>query len=284
MKIQTISLCTGDGRCPRHCPYCVSRMTGKQDFSNMPEIISPKVLKAIQLARLSGVSTALLTSKGETLFGVGRDHAFQYLSLLNSFPFIEVQTSGYGLDDDTLKELEEHGVTTIAISCVSDSHTRNREIFGTDYEDPFEIADRIHARGMMVRLCCTMCAGYCESTETVDHMISSCRHKGIEQLSFVPVTAPDKSMSMKITKWASTCGLDVAEVKRLYDHVRKSGPKLMTLMHGGEVYDVDGVSVCIRYCLTDDPETNALRQVIVYPNGDTRYSWTHKAARLIRGD
>jgi len=262
-------------------------MTGKKEFAQMPDRISSKVGKALRLAELSGVSTALITGKGEPLFTAKSfGHVIQYLQLLREFkiPLIEIQTSGYGLDDDALKTFSKLGVTTIAISCVSDSHTRNVEIFGKEYEDPFEIARRVHAHGMMVRLCCTMCKVYCESTETIDHMIRSCRTAGIEQLSFVPVTAPEDSEAMTITKWARGCGLTDAIVNRLYAHVRRSGPKLMTLMHGGEVYDIEGVSVCIRYCLTDDPETNMLRQVIVYPNGETRYSWTSKAARLIRGD
>lgn len=287
MKIQTISLCAGEGRCPRHCPYCVSRMTGKKSFAKMPDRISMKVDKALRLAELSGVSTALITGKGEPLFTKkSYDHVIQYLIALKAhyIPLIEIQTSGYGLDNDTLAKLRDYGVTTIAISCVSDSLTRNREIYGKEYSDPFEIAGRIHEHDMMVRLCCTMCKVYCESTETIDHMIRSCVMDGIEQMSFVPVTAPRDSEMMKVTKWARDCGLDNSEVMRLYDHVRRTGSKLMTLMHGGEVYDINGVSVCIRYCLTEDPETNSLRQVIVYPNGETRYSWTHDAARLIRGD
>lgn len=287
MKIQTISLVAGEGQCPRHCPYCVSRMTGKAEFSNMPIDLSEKVARALRLAELSGVSTALITGKGEPLYGEkSLSHVSQYLSLLPKFhiPFVEIQTSGYGLDEKTVRELAVCGVTTVAISCVSDSLNRNRDVYGPEYEDPFEIANLIHKYGMMARLSCTMCAVYMESWESMSHLIQSCKISGIEQVSFVPVTIPAESKSEAAAKWARKNRISDAQLKKLYGQVRKAGTRLMTLMHGGEVYDVDGVSVCIRYCLTEDAETSALRQVIVYPNGETRYSWTSDAARLIRGD
>ena len=289
MKIQTISFCTGDGECPNHCPYCVARATGKEGLDNMPESICiHKVRKILNLAELSGVSTALITSKGETLHGKGNKHAAQYIRAIKEYskiPFIEVQTSGTGLDADTIRNLGSADVTTLAISCVSDSLDRNRKIFGHQYQDPFELAKVAHDSGMMVRLCCTMVNLYMESRESVAHMIQSCKMAGIEQLSFVPATAPDNvEDSHPVKKWVKKNGLSKKIVAELYNYVRKTGTKLMTLMHGGEVYDIDGVSVCIRYCLTEDPETNVLRQVIVYPNGEARYSWTSKAARLMRGD
>lgn len=287
MKIQTISLCAGEGRCPRHCPYCVSRMTGKAEFSKMPEALSDKVSRPLNLAEISGVSTALITGKGEPLFTEkSRSHVMQYLDHLSTLtiPFIEIQTSGYGLTDETLESLAKYDVTTVAISCVSDSLSKNKEIFGQEYRDPFIIAERIHYYGMMVRLCCTMCSGYVESWESMEHLIQSAAMADIEQLSFVPVTAPQKSESLEAFDWVSQHRLKDNTVKSLYNKIRSRGTRLMALAHGGEVYDIDGVSVCIRYCLTNDTDYGNLRQVIVYPNGETRYSWTSRASRLVRGD
>jgi MoaA/NifB/PqqE/SkfB family radical SAM enzyme len=289
VKIQTISFCTGDGECPNHCPYCVARATGKEGLDNMPGVINTwKVRKILNLARLSGVSTALITSKGATLYGKGREHAFQYIRVINDYgaiPFIEVQTSCTGLDDDLIHELSGVGVTTLALSCVSGELSDNRGIYSKDYRNVFEVAERAHSEGMMVRLCCTMCAGIVDTSAAMMNLIRACAISGIEQVSFVPVTAPDgMSIHDPVKRWVEKNGLNKDHVGQLYNNIRTTGTKLMTLMHGGEVYDIDGVSVCIRYCLTHDPETNMLRQVIVYPNGEARYSWTSKAARLMRGD
>jgi len=262
-------------------------MTGKKDFEKMPGELSPKVRTALGLAEISGVSTALITGKGEPLYEKGYVHVIEYLRLLRKcrIPFIEVQTSGYGLDDNILSLFAKMGVTTVAISCVSDSLDRNRKIFGPEYEDPFEIAERVHQHGMMVRLCCTMLGTYMDSWESAAHLIQSCKIAGIEQSAFAPATAPEKaSLADPIAVWIKENGIHRKCVDNIYKKVRTYGTKLMTLMQGGEVYDIDGVSVCIRYCLTADPETNSLRQVIVFPNGETRYSWTSKAAKLIRGD
>jgi uncharacterized Fe-S cluster-containing radical SAM superfamily enzyme len=263
-------------------------MTGKAEFSKMPNCISSKVERALWLAEQSGVSTALITGKGEPLFGEkSSQHVFDYLNMLGSFriPFVEIQTSGYGLDEETISRLAENGVTTVSISVVSDDLDQNRLIFGSEYEDPFEIAKLIHKYGMMVRLCCTMCTPQIASWHDVSRLIMECHNTGIEQLSLVPVTAPDRtSMFDKVAEWVKEHSLPKKGIDSIYDTIRTVGRHLMSLMHGGEVYDIEGVSVCIRYCLTEDPVTNQLRQVIVYPNGETRYSWTSKAARLIRGD
>jgi hypothetical protein len=259
MKIQTISLCTGDGKCPRRCPYCVSKMTGQVDTKKVTEISSSKVGRGLRLAKMSGVSTALITSKGETLFGTGHNHTLQYLQKLR-------------------------GVTTVAISIVSEDIDLNREIYGPEYEDPFTIAQRIHEHGMMVRLCCTMFAGGVDTWGRMEQLIATCADQGIEQLSFAPVSKPEICESAKIEDWIETHKLPDDVINDMYDIVKRIGHRLMFLVHGGEVYDVGGVSVCTRYCLTDDTDPNEMRQVIVYPNGEIRYSWTRQAAKLMRGD
>jgi hypothetical protein len=254
----------------------------------MPTYLSSvKVGKALKLADRSSVTTALITGKGEPLFGEkSRGHVLQYLNMLNQIgiPLIEIQTSGYGLDEDTLSDLSVHGVTTVAVSCVSDSNNKNQEIFGKDYEDFRSVVGRIHKHGMMARLCCTMCAGYTESVESVRALIWTCKHLGIEQLSLVDVTTPENTNDQVVSEWIVDHLVDPRQLSDVFNEIRDCGKPLMLLMHGGSVYDVDGVSVCIRRCLTQDTDANELRQVIVYPNGETRYSWTLPAAKIIRGD
>lgn len=287
MKIQTISLCAGEGHCGRNCPYCVSAMTGKTEFSAMPNELSPKVGKALRLAQMSGVSTALITGKGEPLLTEkSRGHVMQYLSELRDlgFPFIEIQTSGHGLTDETLGSFKEFGVTTVAISCVSVSLTKNQDIYGRGYEDPFVVAERVHRYDIMVRLCCTMCAGYCESPESMGELIQACRLHEIEQMSFAPVRAPHSSKNGGAAAWVKEHEISDRQLRYMYNAIRRQGTPIMSLVHGGMVYDVGGVSVCLRDCLTESVDLDDVRQLIVYPNGETRYSWTLDAARFIRGD
>ena len=55
----------------------------------------------------------------------------------------------------------------------------------------------------------------------------------------------------------------------------------MSLPHGAEVYDVAGQNVCISNCLTIEPDTDNLRQIIVFPDGHIRYDWNYEGAILL---
>jgi hypothetical protein len=55
----------------------------------------------------------------------------------------------------------------------------------------------------------------------------------------------------------------------------------MTLPWGAEVYDVGGQNICLANCLTLDPSSDEVRQLIVYPDGSHRFDWRYKGAILM---
>ena len=98
MKIQTFSVVVGGAKCNAKCPYCVSKLTGcmdgvKEDQKPM-EINKRNFHKACNFAKQSGVSTVLLTGKGEPL--IYHQHITRYLEMIENwqFPFVELQTNG----------------------------------------------------------------------------------------------------------------------------------------------------------------------------------------------
>jgi len=115
------------------------------------------------LADKGGVTNVIITGKGEpTLYP---EHLHEYLNALdNKFPFIELQTNGWVLAQDsykgcktetTLEWWAEQGMTTVMISnCGYDSEL-NRQIYfprQKEYIDLKKVVDRVHEAGMMVRL------------------------------------------------------------------------------------------------------------------------------------
>ena len=65
MKIQTFSVIVGSNACNAHCPFCVSRMTPNALEAKPTEVNWRNFDVAVRLACRAGVTTAMLTGKGE---------------------------------------------------------------------------------------------------------------------------------------------------------------------------------------------------------------------------
>ena len=70
MRVQTYTIVAGSEACNARCPYCVSRMTPDYEMDEgLPEVNWRNFEIGCRFAKDSGVSTVLVTGKGEpTLF------------------------------------------------------------------------------------------------------------------------------------------------------------------------------------------------------------------------
>jgi molybdenum cofactor biosynthesis enzyme MoaA len=132
MKIQTLSVITGTKACNACCPFCISKMTHSGNVKLKPSNQNWRNFKiAMKLAIASGVTTVMLTGKGEPTLWV--DLIDQYLAKINgAFPFIELQTNGmaiHDLSDSCLKRWYDKGMTTIAISVCHWRDNENQKIY-----------------------------------------------------------------------------------------------------------------------------------------------------------
>ena len=104
MKIQTFSIVTGTAACNACCPYCISKMTPKQGIAfEEPKVNWRNFNIGAKLAKQSGVTTAMITGKGEpTIFP---EQISRYMDELQKydFPFIELQTNGISFHDKPQK-------------------------------------------------------------------------------------------------------------------------------------------------------------------------------------
>ena len=285
MKIQTFSVVVGGKKCNASCPYCVSKMTGNMEETreDVSDINIRNFKKACRFAELNGVSTALLTGKGEpTLYP---DHISFYLNALYpyDFPFIELQTNGILIPKLTselyLKDWYDRGLTTISISCVHYEKGYNKRIFSNDYPDLKDVVEKLHSIGFSVRLSCVMIKGYIDSVDKVKEFIYECKEWGVEQFTIRPVS---NSVDVKndIYKWVEDNKIGNKTLCRIADFLvmDKKSTLLLELAHGGKVYDYDGQNISLSTCLTRSKDIEDIRQLIFLPDGHLYFDWEKKGA------
>lgn len=290
MKVQAFSVLVGNTSCNGRCPYCVAKMTPLQGMSQkLPEINERNFKIGCRFAKDSGVSTALLTGKGEpTLFPDQVSGFLDHLRLY-CFPFMELQTNGILLwqrkkkYEKHLRDWYGYGLTTVAVSIAHYEKEKNWEIFQPNgkYMNLVGLISHLHSIGFSVRLSCTMFKGGIDTVPEVKKLIAFAKKNKVEQLTITPVRAPQKSENPKVAQWVAEHELDETMQWAMKESLDSSGKKLLTLAHGATVYDVDGQNICLSDCLTIKPSPEEVRQLIFFPDGHLRYDWQYSGAILM---
>ena len=289
MKIQTFTIVVGGNKCNASCPYCVSKLTGKSTCSDKIEDINIRNFhKACKFAKMSGVSTVLLTGKGEPL--LYPDHITRYLKILEpyNFPFIELQTNGIEfevLSGHLLEKWYKLGLTTISLSCVGLCPDDNGEIFGRN----LRLAENIkmlHNFGFSVRVSCIMLKSCIDSISTIIDFTKWCKENKVEQFTVRPVTNIkysdcDTDAKHKIYNWINEHKLDKSDINKIKEYFDVNAIILLDLAHGARVYDYKGQNLSISNCLTESTNPDDIRQLIYYQNGRLMYSWIYPGAIII---
>lgn len=290
MKYQTFSIVSGSEICNAACPFCVSRQTG---FDGVERKITPinvrNFMKAASLADRTGTNTVIITGKGEPT--LHPQQITDYLAHLNkfSFPFIELQTNGTmiakGLvTDKTLSEWYLLGMTTILISVVHYEPEINRQTYMPKAEQYFDlpaVIKRIQDNGINVRLTCVGLDGYIDSSERLLNLMKFAKDNNVKQVSWRPVNAPDKSEDSEVLEWTKKHFLKVHQKDDIINYVRRHGTLIQNLVHGAQVYDLNGQNLCLSNCLTRNPEEETARQLIFFPNGELYTDWQFKGSVLL---
>jgi molybdenum cofactor biosynthesis enzyme MoaA len=291
MRIQTFSILAGSEACNARCPFCISKMTPPLGV----ELEEPKVnwrnfRIACRLAQRCGVTTAMLTGKGEpTLFP---QQITKYLQALAEFrfPLVELQSNGIILGEQAdsyaghLREWYELGLTTMALSIVHYLPERNRAIYLPHRETYIDLPDLIgtlHGVGFSVRLACIAAAGFIDGRQRLQELIAFAQAHGVEQLTLRPVNRPSRCRNTEALRWTDRHALRPEQLDDILDFLETEGALLMTLVHGARVYDLDGQNVCLTDSLTIDPASDDLRQLIFFPDGHLRYDWRYPGAILL---
>lgn len=311
MKIQTFSIVVGTRSCNAHCKFCVSHMTGFEQIPNVREWDEQSLKKAIKLAQIGGCTTVLLTGKGEPTLYPGQITGY-LRSLGENFPLIELQTNaidigklaqawddgkladtstkirGVSLTKSDLEVWRSLGLDTIAISTVGINSEHNKETYlwhkDEQYPDLSRTIRFLHGMRFSVRLCVMMRKGAVDSFEKVEEVVSYAKKLGVAQLTCRPIVSTDKSTDEEeVNHYVEMNGLNSQVASDIYWQVANSEKttQLMSLMHGGTVYDFDGQNLCMANCLTNEGNNSReIRTLIYYPTGEISYDWQYKGAVL----
>lgn len=284
MKTHTFSVVVGTAACNAKCPFCVSKMTCRAPEKH--EVNWRRFEMACQIVQQArdGLVTVLLTGTGEPTMYPTDIH--NYLGAMgNLFPLVTLQTNGILLNEVTLGEWRDQGLTQVCLSVTSSVAKRSNKIMGIDNSrgfDYWEQVDMIHSLGLSVRLNCTMLQEGISTPDGVEKLIDRCRNQGVEQLTLREVDKP-------------ACAAAAPEVVRYVEHQKpvgaaeklfhylsmQGGNRLPDLPHGGVVFDYNNQNVCISNCLTDTLDINDIRQIIFFPSGEIGYDWKYKGARIL---
>lgn len=289
MKIQTFSVVIGDRSCNANCPFCVSRITPSNNVEESKEPNWRNFEIGCKFAQNSGVSTVLLTGKGEPLLKKNIHLISKYLNILQkyNFPFIEVQTNGIFLldiEESCLKNWYDSGLTTFSISCVDYRQEMNCKIYSLIYPDLKDVINRLHSLNFSVRLSCIMLKGYVESIGDIHKFAQFCKDNNVEQFTARSVSNNNVEINLRnqnIYNWIEKNKIEDASYNEIKKYFDENAIKLLDLMHGATVYDYNGQNICLSNCLTHQTDIEEVRQLIFFPDGKLKYSWTYEGATLL---
>lgn len=294
IKPFTLSVVVGSSACNARCPFCVSKMTVTNNVDHKPDPINWKNWdQTMKICEASGVSTILITSKGEpTLFPDQLRGALDRISQYN-IPIVELQTNATKIADGTItREMLEDwfdlGLRIISISNVGPNVDLNREIYlpyKKQYIDLENVMAVLHDVGFTVRLATVMIKGGVDSIKAMREVIDWAKKLKAEQLTLRPVETPnnrqENDTSTLAYDWSIQNRPEDEDLEHMYELVDRAGTKLLDLPHGASIYDVKGQNVCITNSLTESTNPDTIRQLIYFPDGHLRYSWQYEGAILL---
>jgi molybdenum cofactor biosynthesis enzyme MoaA len=288
MKIQTFTVVVGTTACNARCKYCVSKLTPSVGMEEKPKFNWRNLKIACRVAKDCGVSTALITGKGEPcLFPT--DLLMVTSELSKHFGFVELQTNGANLmqlekSQGIVKSLYDNGLTTVCLSVAHcDPVISNEIVCPSDSKFNFwDTADFLHGIGFSVRINCTLTRYFFGPLSHVLVLIEMAKEHQVEQLTVRNVAKPDQCEDKEVEQWIDENASPYSDLSELAVFLESQGAKLvLELPHGAKVFDFQGQNIAVNNCLTESTDPEEIRQLIYFPDGKLRYSWTRPGAILM---
>lgn len=289
-NILTLSVVVGEG-CNADCKFCISKLTFKAEYT-CPYWWA-KLEKACEVAKRGGADTVLLTSKGEPTTDTDLPRVVQICA--QYFPIVELQTNGIKLTDKNFVEtLAVNGLTTVAVSCVSYKKKDNQAVISKNCPDLKKIVGNCREYGLLTRACVIMTKDICGTPCKIKKQIAGFKLLKFDQVTLRIMGTPDISLiqdtkkAKQVANWIEKNRIEEGNViwhnNRHKIHNRLSTgmcyirewinqyPLLREFPWGSDVYSIEGISVCLAECLSDE-HGNDYRYVIYFPDGHLRTRW-----------
>lgn len=244
------------------------------------------IRKRLIYARDNGCDVCILTGNNEPQQNREFLRVFSEVnkSLPSPFVNIEMQTTGSFITDDSLDFYKYSvGITTIAlsISCLDDNEV-NKDIIQTKdiFLNLLELCNLIKERNINLRLCLNLNdLILAHHTFDAESIIGECLNLHADQLIFRKIWTANNNSDQ--SKWVeeNVTEKTSALLDDLKNYIRKNGIYLDELRYGLARYDLHGMSTVIdEDCMAKDIEKNALKYLILRPDGHLYTKWDSKAS------
>jgi len=305
MSIQSLSIVVPSKRCINNCKFCVSRthkdIVYEDKISNGIKISkeksnfkysfsSPSDLryrKALRYAKELGCTTVMLTGESEPQQNMPFLRWFLNLNSLmnNLFNNIEIQTTGKGLDKDTIFDLAERGINTFSISVSSFNDLTNNAIITNN---PFldsqnhptdlkKLCSWIKNAGCLLRLSLNMSNAFygydCYPPEVI---FKKCKEEfGANQVTLRQLYTSDKECPQN--DWIrKNCNHEKEE--EYFNYIKINGIPLERLPYGNIKYSVDGVGTVADDDCMSKKNLDEIRYLILRPDCHLYTRWDDPAS------
>lgn len=300
MEIQALSVCVPAG-CPNKCAGCVSRMHDqpyKDIISNYNPATRKHYVTRMEFARDNDCNTATLTGTGEPLMNYSflKDFFHWNRSLQKPFRWIELQTSGVGLNSKILDELRDSGVSTISLSIwdIFDDKS-NQEIMQMPEKSKYKLNDLcadIKDFDFNLRLSLNMSSfyhsTYCSTqgviTYPVDPLTQHIRPifkkaliLGADQITFRKLYKSEKK-DIPQDRWIEEH--QYLHWDDLHSYIEDRGRALEVLPFGAIRYSVDGISTVLDSDCMSTQTKHSLKYLILRPNCKLYTKWDDPGSLL----
>ena len=287
MNIQSLSIVVPGG-CPNNCLFCVSkthkeikykdtispcvkRFNNNSDFTNYD---MEQYINRMEFARDNGCNTVILTGEGEPVWNKKFLRAFGEWNRNLSKPFrwIELQTSGVGLEDSY--ELLKHiGVNTISLSVSSLNNDKNNEYNGIKPENQFDIKERcnqIKNEGFNLRLSINATDAF--NRWLPIEIFNTANLLKADQLTF-RVLYDSGNQEHEVDIWINSHRVNESIQDTFIQYVKDNGNKLEQLPFGSFKYSVNGISTVIDNDCMSKELKDTIKYFILRPNGKLYTRW-----------
>jgi len=234
--------------------------------------------KVMTTARAAGVTSVLLTGKGEPLCGMQSTLMWvkRVSASFGNYQYhCELQTNGRGLNQNKIDVLQANGLNVIAFSFDKLS----------DFEEHARSAAYIRKRGMITRASLNITDMLPKDTCFKD-ILRLTKKYGYHQLTLRDITVPTGLRRTKDAKAAAAWIKKHTNKKRFEElvaqlRVTAKGRVIRTLPYGATVYDIQDIAVtAFDYCVQDANNNNDIRNLIYAEDGHLYTAWNSEASIL----
>ena len=294
MKIQSLSVVVPNKKCINDCQFCVSKMHTDQYKNQMDDnlpffdLYLKDYLERLEFARHNGCNTVMLTGNSEpqqnrkflTYFGM-------FMQMMRDpFQWIEMQTTGAGIDRNYLRFLRNHvriSLISLSISSLSSSH--NAEIIGCPKNMVPNLADLsrgIKEYDFSLRFSLNLTDEFDKFADDPEALFNCCKSLCADQVTLRVLYS--SSQTTPQGQWIRDHAASPQTIQAITQHVLTHGELLGTLPYGAKKYSLNGMSVVVDAdCMAKDGEKREMSEetykyLVLQPNCKLYSQWDDPAS------